>query len=534
MEQEQRTNHNITDIEISEKRREFTNLQNNKRTFKQKNKRIWYKFLAFFVLALAFFVFISYFLHSATVEIKPKTENLVFSNDIYTATISDGQNIDGQKGNTAGEISKISAGKITIKNDTDQRQSLRKETRFQTEDGLVFKTYSAVTLKPKSEATVKAFSDGVGEKYNIKKDANLTVPGFKEAKMDDEFEKITGKVAEDFVFTKDDTTKQVTQQKVEKTEGSIKYSVLTTELERSKEIASIGVDSAEKKAEGEIEISNNLSKAQKLRKETRFQSKNGSVYKTFKSVTIPAKGKVKAKVFADVAGEKHNASKGTNLVVPGFKEAKMDKEFENIKAVVSSDIKGGSIGKTNIPNKDELEKAKTELKNTILDELTIETKKQKKDGDIILGNNFHTSYNFATESVGDKVVVKVKAIQKAPVVSKKDFIKMIFKSDNKKIENLDNIEIQNYSKLVFRILNPQSFNIGSGQSFNFAVKGDAVVGWVLNQGEFKNKIVGKSEKKIKEIMKNEYKNFNINVLISPFWRSSVPSDVDDIDVVIKE
>lgn len=75
-------------------------------------------------------------------------------------------------------------GTITIVNEySADEQTLVKNTRFETPDGLIFRIQDAVTIPGKTSAgggTVEArvLADGVGERYNIGPVARFSVPGF--------------------------------------------------------------------------------------------------------------------------------------------------------------------------------------------------------------------------------------------------------------------------------------------------------------------------------------------------------------------
>ncbi len=546
MEKERPTS--IRDIEISERREEFNhrkepiNTENSSKgvSYKAKNKKIWPKFLAFGIFAILVFTALSFAFHSASVIVKPKTEKLTFSNDIFTATVDD-KNFTASVSENKAKSGKISKGKITIINNTKKKQNLREETRFQIGEGdskIVYKIYKKVTIPAGKTVTVSAFSDGSGEKYNKSKGTKLKIPGFKEASMNTEYEKITGEIAEDFK-TSDEDLKNSENSKTENKEkkeslATVKYRVLEITAEDSKQISSIGVEEVSEKATGKIKITNNTNKTQKLRKETRFGN-DGLIFKTYKSVTIPAKKSVIVDAFADEAGEKYNIEKGIKFDVPGFKEAKMDNEYKNIFGVSETAFTGGVVGKKNIPNKDELEKAKKDLEKSVLDTLAVKSKKNTQKGDFILvGNNPYTQYNFKTKSVDNKVEVSVKAIQKIPIIMKKDFIAMILKSENITTEKIDQLDIKDLSDIELRILSPETFNIDSGDNFQFSVKGNAKVVWVLDKDLLIKSIKGNSTEQLKEKLDNSFKNFEFNISISPFWRSTVPEDEDSISVEIEE
>ena len=360
--------------------------------------------------------------------------------------------------------------------------------------------------------------------------------------MTKEYEGIVGKIAKAFATSDEDI--KTDNESTEKTEDSsidgdkkplavTKYQVLEMAAEEEKEIASIGVEETSTQATGKIKITNNTAITQKLRKETRFGN-DGLIFKTYKSVTIPSKTSVIVDAFADVAGEEYNIEKEVIFDVPGFKEAEMDDEYKNISGVAETAFTGGIVGKTNIPNKEELATAKEDLKNLVLDTLEVKRKKNETGQDFILvGNNPYTQYDFETRSQDDKVIISVKAVQKIPIVTKKDFIAMILESEDITTEKIDQLEINNFSDIEFRVVNPDGFNIDSGDNFLFSVKGNTEIAWVLDEDLFIKSIQGNSTSELKERLDGSFKNFEFNISISPFWRSVVPDNANKISIETK-
>jgi hypothetical protein len=414
---------------------------------------------------------ISFFFHSVEVKVTSKKDNITFLNDVYTGLYNK-NNLNNQN-----EVKKISLGKIKITNNTKDLQTLREETRFQFGEGdkkIIYKILNRTSIKSKGSIVVDAYSDGFGEKYNQKKgDEKLVVPGFKEAKMTKEYENIFGQIEEDFSFSSEEVKKN--NEDSIKTLGYTGYEIITIPYESKKEISSIGIEEVFKKATGKIKIINNTNKNQKLRKETRFQ--NGDlIFKTQKSVTIPSNSFVVAEAFADESGRIYNIGKDNKFVIPGFKEAKMMQEYEKITGVVYSDFVGGMIGKINIPNKDELEIAKSNLNKESLELLQgrINNHNKKKDY-VFLDVSSAIENIFKTEVNGDKIIVSLESTKKIPVIKKSDFIAMILKSNEVASEKLNSIEIKDFSKLNFKIINDDNFDINSENDILFSINGNAEI-----------------------------------------------------------
>lgn len=529
----------ISDIEISERREHFNNkkrvsedMSENVSSYKTKNKKIWPSIFVIFAIIIVILMIISFAFHSSEVRVKSKTESITFLNDVYTGVFSDGESVD------SGEVKQKSIGKIRITNKTKSAQTLRKDTRFQIgedDSKIVYKIFNRVTIKPEGNVIAEAYSDGFGEKYNRGEEQNdlLKIPGFKEAKMEKEYSEIFGNIEEDFNFsdkvTSDDGNSEIS------TLGFTEYEVITVSSKQQEKISSVGIEEVFRKAKGKIRIINKTNKNQKLRKETRFEN-NGLVFKTYKSVTIPSNSSVIADAFADEAGRKYNIEKDVVFSIPGFKEAKMDEEYSQITGVAYTNFIDGMVGKVNIPNKEEFDNAKISLleKNSVILKSKIQEHEKKEDY-IFLDSFFDAENIFTTKSDGDENIVIIESMQKIPLIKKKNFIAMILNyNDSIKNKDLDYIKIKDLSELTFKIINVDNLDVNSENNILFSINGNAKISWIIDEDLFITSIKGNSMDEVEKNLKNSFKNFEFNISVFPFWRSSVPKEVSEIDMIIEK
>ena len=471
---------------------------------------------------------LSFFFHSAEIKIESRTEKLTFLNDVYEASFI-------ENGIEKIEKEKRSIGKIKVINNTNEAQTLKEETRFDIfKEQIVYKIVKRVIIPAKSSIIVDAYSDGVGQKYNKIKGIALKIPGFNEANMFKEYNDIFGEIAEDFYFEEDLKNVNININN-KKTLGKTAYEVFEISVRAQEKISSLGIEEKFEKAVGKIKIINTTDSNQRLQKETRFQN-NELIFKTYKSVTIPANSFVVADAFADKSGRKYNIKTGEEFVIPGFKESNNHNEYKKITGIAYSDFTGGIIGKSNIPHKEEWEKAKKDLLEKSNQELNIKSKEHIKRKDyIFLETNSFTENIFETESENNNVLVKIKSIKKIPVIKKSDFIQMILSSENnEKKKDLSLMEIKDFSHLLFNILNDITFNNESKESFLFSVNGNAEISWILDQEVFLKKIKGNSIDMVEEDLKDSFNNFNIQVSTFPFWISSLPIDEKNIEIIFKK
>lgn len=176
----------------------------------RKGTSIWFWVVSIFVI-IAVVYGGSFFFVSARVEITPKTINVPIDTLLEASTElnSDGLTYSvvsltreaGKEVAKNGEeqVETRASGKIVIYNDYGtSAQTLIKNTRFMTSDGLVYRIQDQVSVPGRKTVngvsvpgslTVTVYADQPGERYNIGL-SDFTIPGFE---GDPRFEKITAK-----------------------------------------------------------------------------------------------------------------------------------------------------------------------------------------------------------------------------------------------------------------------------------------------------------------------------------------------------
>ena len=109
----------------------------------------------------------------------------------------------------------------------------------------------------------------------------------------------------------------------EKKPGELSYEILTLDQTGERQVKASGQETVTKQATGEIEISKSTPGAERLIKNTRFQTESGLVFRVQESVVVPGAiknaagvsvpGTTRAQVFADEAGDKYNVAQGSKF-----------------------------------------------------------------------------------------------------------------------------------------------------------------------------------------------------------------------------
>ncbi len=142
--------------------------------------------------------------------------------------------------------------------------------------------------------------------------------------------------------------------------SELSATVVFTDVEGSKTITNIqSSESKPAKATGTVTIINNYSQNQPLVETTRLLSKEGVLFRTQETVTVPAGGSVEVPVMADEEGAKGNIDASTFEIVALWDGLKDDIYAESDSAMTGGLVNVGVVSQTDIAN------AQEELENDL-------------------------------------------------------------------------------------------------------------------------------------------------------------------------
>lgn len=141
--------------------------------------------------------------------------------------------------------------------------------------------------------------------------------------------------------------------------------VFTREDEISQEFSATGVSEVNQRASGRLRVYNNYSLLQVLVENTRFLSAEGKLFRSTKSVTVPAGGDLEVPVTAAESGSSYNI-KPTTFSIPGLVGSP---RYTQVYAKSFSAMSGGLEGKTTQVSQTDLSRAQEELENKLGQEL---------------------------------------------------------------------------------------------------------------------------------------------------------------------
>jgi hypothetical protein len=305
----------------------------------------------------------------------------------------------------------------------------------------------------------------------------------------------------------------------------------------SKEVPADGRKQVTKKATGTITIYNNYSKeTQRLIKNTRFETRDGLIYRIDRSVDVPGKkvvngeeilGSIEATVYADDVGEKYNIDL-TDFTIPGFKSD--SKRYAGFYAKSKTPMTGGYSGVTNVLSDAKQKTVRAELRAN-LEKLMIEEAKTKvPEGKVFPEGAYTIEYESLPidPKSGSNVLVKEKATMNVFAFDKGDWgdniaSKTIFaKASSTDQVSLSNDGINFSWKKRPKIDSPE---------IDFRISGSALFTWSVDENQLALDVVGKTRSQIREEVFPKYTGLvSAEAVLSPVWMIHFPDSVDKIDI----
>ncbi|MBI2626953.1 MAG: hypothetical protein HYW77_01800 [Parcubacteria group bacterium] len=305
----------------------------------------------------------------------------------------------------------------------------------------------------------------------------------------------------------------------------------------SKTVNSTGDKFLEQKSTGSIIIYNAFSSApQTLVATTRFQTKEGLIFRITKTVTVPGAqlengtlipGSIKTDVIADKTGVEYNIAP-TKFTIPGFIGTS---KYDKFSAESESDMKNGFKGKTKFATKEDIDKITNELTQQIKEDLVKEMAKIKGEGMI---NSYGaeeisispTEKSSVENTIGEKFTIELSGKIWAMSLLEKDIEKIINTYLSKKGTLKKFIPSSLKYKIIAKKLDTQN------KTFSFDLNAELEAVTDVDTQKITKEISGFNEAQIGSYFKNYPDIEKVKILISPFWKHSIPQNRSKISVEV--
>ena len=323
-------------------------------------------------------------------------------------------------------------------------------------------------------------------------------------------------------------------------EGSIKYEVVKLSQSKTVSVPATGEEVAEIKASGKILIYNNFSsEPQRLIIRTRFETKEGLIYRIPESVVVPGKttkngvttpGSIEVQVYADEPGEKYNIGK-VDFTVPGFKSDSV--RFNNFYARSVSDMTGGFVGKMKTLLPADKQTALQNIDSEIQADLIKEMQTKIPDGLVLLTDSIiFKSIELPAKDESSSVLLGKEVTAFAILFNKEELSQKISTEYLSELPEWQSIKpsIYDFSPLsVDKITgNPEN-----GEKISLQLKGEIDIWANIDTTAISQKLVGAPKGDVQKVM-DEYAGISsITAAIRPVWKQTFPQNTSKIRVETK-
>lgn len=326
--------------------------------------------------------------------------------------------------------------------------------------------------------------------------------------------------------------------------GELSYEIMSLEADGERQVSATGQEEVRELATGRITIYNETESAERLKKNTRFETPDGLIFKITESAVVPGAqknasgelipGSVQAEVFSDEPGEQYNIRANTRLTIPGYKEGGFDELYNSLYARNSENFTNGFDGLKFIIDDLELATEKQRLQTQLRDALLDRIPGERPAGFVVFDDAVTFTYQSlpAVEYGENLATIKEKALLQIPIFKEEDFATYIAAATIPGYEG-EPVRIEDFTALTFSYTQAttSSTNIGAVDSVSFNLTGRPLVVWEYDEGKLKTDLFGSAKTALQTILSGYPAIERAEAVIRPFWQRSFPESLDDIEII---
>lgn len=320
------------------------------------------------------------------------------------------------------------------------------------------------------------------------------------------------------------------------------FELLTLDATGERQVKASGKEPVSVRAEGKIFVYNTKSTSpQRLIKNTRFETKDGLVYRIKESIEVPGvskdskgndvPGSVVADVFADGTGEQYNIEP-SRFTVPGLKGGD---QYDSVYGESTTAFTGGFEGEKFIIDEQELNTAEQALQVELRDKLIARLAEEKPAGFVLYEGAVTFAYETlpSTEYGESLATIKQKARLHAPLFKESDLAMHLAKLSIPDYKG-DLVTLTNPYSLTFTYTDPQTgvSDISMNTSLDITLKGTTQIVWKFDEDALKNELLGKKKIDASAVLARYSSAISsAQSELRPFWTNSFPNSPKDIKII---
>ena len=314
-------------------------------------------------------------------------------------------------------------------------------------------------------------------------------------------------------------------------EGVIGYEVVKLSKSKNVSVPTTGEEAVEVKASGKIMVYNNFSsEPQRLIIRTRFETKEGLIYRIPESIVVPGKtvkngvetpGSKEIEVFADEPGDKYNIKK-TDFNIPGFKNDA--NRYENFYARSITEMTGGFVGKRKTVLPTDKQTALQNIDSEVQADLEKDLQSKIPDGMTLLsGSILYKSKELPQKEESSSVVIEKEVTAYAVMLNTQNLSDQITKQYVSESPNWSGIKSEIKNFLLLNVAGMPN-DLKTGDKISLQIKGKAKVWAKIDTNIINQKLLGAPKKEVAKLMDEFAGISSITATIRPIWKQSFPKD----------
>lgn len=318
------------------------------------------------------------------------------------------------------------------------------------------------------------------------------------------------------------------------------YELLTLEETGERTVAATGAEPMEEHATGELTIYNAWSKnAQRLIKNTRFESADGHIFRISDSVVVPGytvngtekvPGTIIAKVFADATGATYNIAAG-HFTIPGLKGTP---QFAAVYGESKSPMQGGFVGTRLIVADNELARTKEQIQTELKDRLLGRLRKERPAGFVLYDSAARVTFDsLPSVDAGEKrATIREHATLEAPLFAENDFARYLAQHTIAGYGK-EEVRVENPQSLTFSYVTASSTEATTGtKKIDFTLAGNAKIVWKYDTEKLRKDLAGTTKEELLNILLNYQPAIErATTVMRPFWKQSFPKKSEKIKII---
>lgn len=325
--------------------------------------------------------------------------------------------------------------------------------------------------------------------------------------------------------------------------GQLQFKTTAIEKTISKEVPATKSENVNERATGKITIYNNFDdKPQRLITNTRFETKDGKIFRIRNSITVPGKttdssgagvpGSIEATVTADEPGESYNIGP-SDFKIPGFEGTP---RYDGFYASSKGPMAGGFEGKRNTIEDSERTAIQNDLEASLKTDLTAQAKQPEQIPDGYYAFDGAYFYEFEVlpiENDGNNVKIQVKGVLHNVLFDHAQFAGHLASAAIAGYDNTD-ITLENPADIKVTVApieaDLEQETPWQNTTIKVHVEGTGKFVWQFDEDQLKKDLSGKEKAALPTILKSYPSIEKTEVVVRPFWKSAFPDNIEKITI----